>query len=371
MMCRSSRRMRWPRYATLGTAIAVATARPALALSPQSSGSLTQRSAMSIGIAPEMSLADSVTAPSPTTADNTTSTAHPRNSVDLITAAARDYQRTGVARTVDEGAFVTFPYGHVQPTVTCAPLRACVIELQSGETVLSKIAGDTQRWEIQLAPAGTDGRTPLIVVKPHDCALTTNLVLATTAGRIYDMTLDSPPCPRAGSGANPRGAYVRHVRFYYPDAMVQAWTTAAVAPAAAGGGAAAAPSVAPAATAARIDAFNFEYRLHRDHGFPWNPLAVFDDGAHCYIKLPTLAAHRDAPVLFVMRDDGTKALLNYSVSGDTYVTDRVFRAAVLVIGDGNQERSVRIENLRYEAPVEPAVGGDAVAPPPPTGGSGE
>ena len=120
--------------------------------------------------------------------------------VDLVTAATRDYQRTGVAKTVEEGAFMTFPYGHIQPTVTCAPLRACVIELQAGETVLSKIAGDTQRWEIQLAPAGSDGRTPLVVVKPHDCGLTTNLVLATTAGRIYDLTLDSPPCARTGGG---------------------------------------------------------------------------------------------------------------------------------------------------------------------------
>jgi type IV secretory pathway VirB9-like protein len=143
-------------------------------------------------------------------------------------------------------------------------------------------------------------------------------------------------------------------------------------PAVASGGASTAASGAlSATTAARIDAFNFEYRLHRDHGFPWNPLAVFDDGAHCYIKLPALAAHRDAPVLFVMRDDGTKALLNYSVSGDTYVTDRVFRAAVLVIGDGNQERSVRIENLRYEAPPEPAVGGDTSPPAAATGGPGE
>lgn len=371
MICRSSRRMRWPRCVALGAAIAAATAGPARALSPQATGSLTQRSVMSVGIAPE-NLTDSVAAPSPATADNAAAGARPPNKVDLITAATREYQRTGVARTVEEGAFVTFPFGHVQPTVTCAPLRACVIELQSGETVLSKIAGDTQRWEIQLAPAGVDGRTPLIVVKPHDCALTTNLVLATTAGRIYDLTLDSPPCPRAAGGANPQGAYVRHVRFYYPDAMVQAWTTAAFVPAAASGGGVASTgvsNVASATTAARVDAFNFEYRLHRDHGFPWSPLAVFDDGAHCYIKLPALAAHRDAPVLFVMRDDGTKALLNYSVSGDTYVTDRVFRAAVLVIGDGNQERSVRIENLRYEAPMEPEHGGDSGAAVPSAGGS--
>jgi P-type conjugative transfer protein TrbG len=251
---------------------------------------------------------------------------------DPVAAAAREYERTGVARVVDEGAFVTFPYGHAQPTVTCAPLRACVVELESGETVLSKIAGDTQRWEIQLAPAGADGRTPLVVVKPHDCGLTTNLVLATTAGRIYDLTLDSPPCPRAG--LNPRGVYARHVRFYYPDAMVQSWSVPST------------PS--PVSAAASIEAFNFAYRVTRDRHFPWVPVAVFDDGIHCYIKLPPGAAHREAPVLFVLDEDGGKVLLNYSLSGDTYVTDRVFRAAALVVGEGGHERAVRLINLHYE-----------------------
>ena len=80
---------------------------------------------------------------------------------DAVTEATREYERTGVARTIEEGAFLTFPYGHSQPTVTCAPLRACVIEFEAGESVLSRIAGDTQRWEIELAPAGPDGRTPL------------------------------------------------------------------------------------------------------------------------------------------------------------------------------------------------------------------
>jgi type IV secretion system protein VirB9 len=254
--------------------------------------------------------------------------------VDPVTAAVREYERTGVARTLEEGAFVTFPYGHAQPTVTCAPLRACVIELEAGEAVLSKIAGDTQRWEIQLALAGTDGRTPLVVVKPHDCGLTTNLVLTTTGGRIYDLTLDSPPCARGT--LNPVGPYMRHVRFYYPDAMVQAWTAPP-------------PSVPTSHPAAlRADAFNFGYRVRRDRGFPWTPLAVFDDGVHCYIKAPPRAVRRDVPVLFALADDGSRTLLNYTFTNDTYVTDRVFRAAVLVLGEAGAERVLRVDNATYD-----------------------
>jgi P-type conjugative transfer protein TrbG len=287
-------------------------------------------------------LAYSIQAQAPTPRDSTATPASDTGVVDPVAAATREYRRTGVARPVEEGAFVSFPYGHAQPTVTCAPLRACVIELTAGEAVLTKIAGDTQRWEIELAPAGPDGHTALVVVKPHDCGITTNLVLATSAGRIYDLTLDSPPCPHAG--VNPRGHYARHVRFYYPDGMVQ--TVAQ--------GLASEPrvsaSVVVPSIASGISALNFDYRVTRDRHFPWAPAAVFDDGAHCFIKLPAAASHREAPVLFTIATDGTKSLLNYTLSGDTYVTDRIFRTGILVIGEGEHQYTVRLENRRYDAP---------------------
>jgi len=254
---------------------------------------------------------------------------------------------TGVAATVREGASVTYPYGHAQPTLTCAPLRACVIELEAGEVVLSRIAGDTQRWEIAPAVAGPDGRTPLIVVKPHDCGLTTNLVLSTTRGRIYDLTLDSPPCPAHGPRApgppNPEAPYTRHVRFYYPDDLVEGWTAAPID----------SPRTAaqtPPVVAASVETFNFSYHVDREKSFPWTPLAVFDDGAHCYIKLPASAAHTAAPALFLVASDGSKTLLNYALSGDTYITDRVFHRAVLVVGVGGREAALRLENRDSRTP---------------------
>ena len=259
--------------------------------------------------------------------------------VDGVGRAMREYAETGIARAVREGMSMTYPYGHGQPTLTCAPLRACVVELESGEVVLSKIAGDTQRWEIEPAQAGVDGRTPLIVVKPHDCGLTTNLVLTTTRGRVYDLTLDSPPCPPRGTRAsgppNPEEPYTRHIRFYYPDALVEAWTPPAEP---------AKSAAEPASAASSPAAFNFGYRVEREKSFPWTPIAVFDDGAHCYIKLPVSAAHAAAPVLFVLADDGSKSLLNYAFSGDTYITDRVFHRAVFVVNDGHHETVLHVEN---------------------------
>jgi type IV secretion system protein VirB9 len=274
-----------------------------------------------------------------------------RDDRNPITAATREYQASGIARTVIAGNFVTFPYGHAQPTLTCTVLRACVIELEPGEVVLSRISGDTERWEIREAPAGADGRTVLMVVKPRDCDITTNLVLATDR-RLYDLTLDAPPCKARGANAtNPQQPYARHVRFYYPDETIAQWAKpAALVPAAA--------RVAP-----DVLSLNFAYRVKKDREFPWAPAQVFDDGTRVYVKLPEEARHAGAPVLFVLEADGSQVLVNYSVlGGDTYVTDRLFDRAVLVAGVDGKERRVLIE--RKAAPADDAA---AVAQPLPFG----
>lgn len=246
---------------------------------------------------------------------------------DAIDAATREFKSTGVARVVTEGNFMTFPFGHSQPTVTCARLRACIIELQPGEIVLSRIAGDLERWEIAPAPSGPDGKTTLVVVKPKDCDLTTNMVLATDR-RIYDLTIDSPPCRNAPgrSATNPQDPYVRHVRFYYPDETIAQWA-----------------KPEPPRIESDFTQLNFGYEVKREKQFPWQPAQVFDDGAHVYIKLPDAAKHAEAPVLFTVAGDGSRTLLNYSVVGDTYVTDRLFDHGVLVAGIDGKERTVSIE----------------------------
>jgi type IV secretion system protein VirB9 len=303
---------RWRRYATpVLSAIGViaTTTLPAGAQGAQPSASRPALSALPI------------TSLSP----NDTST--PRDSTDPVTAATREYRTSGVARTIVQGSFVIFPYGHAQPTLGCTVLRACVIELEPGEIVLSRIAGDTERWEITPAPAGQDGRTVLIVVKPRDCNITTNLVLVTDR-RLYDLTLDSPPCRTRST--NPQQPYVRHVRFYYPDETVARWAKPT--------------EPAPVRIAPDVLSLDFNYRVKKDKKFPWSPAQVFDDGARVYIKLPEEAKHAEAPVLFVLGEDGGRTLVNYSVvGGDTYVTDRLFDRAVLVAGVDGAERRVLIE----------------------------
>lgn len=273
-----------------------------------------------------------------------------RTMSDAVDRAIRAYRETGVAQPVMVGQVTAHPFGHSTPTLTCTPLRACTIQLEAGETLVHEpIAGDVERWRIARAGAGPDGRSSIVVVKPTDCAITTNVVLSTDR-RIYDLTLDSPPC-RPGT-TNPAGQGGRQVRFYYPDDTLRDDTLRRE------------PSAEAVDTVGiRIVELNRNYGLPRNPKFPWKPAEVFDDGAHVYIRVPESARHQAAPVLYALEEDGSRTLVNYTLRGDTYVTDRTFRRGLLVLGSGRTEQTLELENRAWGAerlPAPPARGG---APP--------
>lgn len=295
--------------------------------------------------------------------------------VAAVNAALAEYRSSGVARLVAFGMVVALPYGHVEPVVTCTVLRACVVELEPGEQLAdTPVAGDPVRWSVDGSKAGPGGETALVLVKPRACDVTTNLVVPTDR-RIYDLTLDSPPCPRGS--LNPRLAGVRHVRFYYPDDVgTEVWPGAAplarLASATRPGGAPSADALSTiAADAVRSGrGVNRSYRVVRKRrgpfglfgrkpvDFPWQPAGVADDGARTFVALPTNAAPHAAPVLYAIEDDGSRTMVNYAVrtvaGAPVYVADRVVRRAVLVVMAGSRERKLEIENRGW---------GKAVAPP--------
>ena len=251
-------------------------------------------------------------------------------SADPIVNALDEYRKSGNARTIRQSNYVAHPYGHSQPTLTCAPLRACLIELEAGEVLMAVIAGDTERWLIEQAFTGQSGSTPLVVVKPTGWDLTTNLVISTDR-RIYELTLDAPPARKERGGEkNPQALYTRRIRFYYPDDMVQAarlHTAAAERTA---------RNVIPMSSAFQLENLNFNYKWMRDKGFPFDLEQAFDDGAHTYLKLPAHAKNDVAPVLFLL-EGGKRQILNYAVraageNSQYYITDRVITHGVLVVG---------------------------------------
>ena len=250
---------------------------------------------------------------------------------DPVDHAVEEYRRTGAARTIRQSSYVAYPYGHSQPTLTCAPLRACVIELEEGEALIDFVAGDTERWLLQETYTGASGATPLLIVKPTDFDLTTNLVISTDR-RIYELTLDAPPARRASRDAkNPQELYTRRLRFYYPDAATRsAEERVALRRRLAAG---ATPITNPDF---RLENLNFNYRWSASKRFPFTLEQVFDDGAHTYLKVPSSARYEAAPVLFAV-EGGERQIVNYVVRAagehhQYYITDRVLRQGTLVLG---------------------------------------
>lgn len=256
-------------------------------------------------------------------------------------AATADYQRTGRARVVQAGTYSMVPYGHIQPTVRCAPLRVCTIELQKGERVLDSALPDPERWVVDFA-AGPDS-TPLVVIKPvalpNACDLTTNLVVTTTR-RIYQFTLDSPPCPGQEESTNPELPYQTHLKFYYPDdALVTRHASAAGAraqgsDASSGAFASSIGESSAAMSVSDLGDLHFAYQVVPDRRFPWTPDVVFDNGRQTCVRLPPEAYHSDLAVLYELNAQGGYELVQYAVRDGCMLTDRVMLRMVLVIAAG-------------------------------------
>ena len=69
----------------------------------------------------------------------------------------------------DSGGRMLFPFGESIPTIVCAPLRVCDIQLQKGESVLGKPhIGDSIRWKVSHAISGSgDQQVTHLIVKPR------------------------------------------------------------------------------------------------------------------------------------------------------------------------------------------------------------
>lgn len=225
---------------------------------------------------------------------------------------------------------VLYSYGAGLPTVVCAPLRVCIIELQAGEKVVGEPhIGDSVRWNISPATYGTgDQATSIIVLKPQSPGLDTNL-LVTTDRRAYYLRLISKS-----------DDYVARVAFAYAeDDSAHKWQQQMAAQRAQEK-----LEHRSAETPAAIvvaDKLNFDYRI-KGGDDNVRPRRVFDDGAKTYIQMPAEIQHREAPVLLVIGKDGKGEMTNYRVRDQIYIVDRLFDRANLVLGSGKKAQKVEI-----------------------------
>jgi len=204
-----------------------------------------------------------------------------------------------------------------------------MIELQSGERVVGEPhIGDAVRWNISPGSFGSgDEVTSLIILKPQQPGLDTNLVV-TTDRRAYYIRLISKA-----------QEYVARAAFAYPAEEREKWQRHLADQRAKAQELRRKAEITPAMIT--VEKMNFGYVL-RGGNKHIRPLRVFDDGAKTYVQMPPEIQHREAPALLVLGTDGKSEMVNYRVQNQTYIVDRLFDRAQLILGAGKKAQKVEI-----------------------------
>lgn len=200
-----------------------------------------------------------------------------------------------------------------------APEQVSDIALQPGEKLVAVSAGDTVRWVIgdTLSGAGETARAH-ILVKPFAPGLATNMVI-TTDRRAYHLALESTDKTAMAA-----------ISWTYPQDRLLALQRQNER----------AEEARPVADNIALTNLRFRYAITGDTP-PWRPVRAWDDGNKVYIEFPARLDQGEAPPLFVVGPLGQSQLVNYRVSGNHYIVDRLFGAAELRLGE-NPQSVVRI-----------------------------
>ena len=259
-------------------------------------------------------------------------------------AAVQRWEQTGVADAlVGAGGAVEYPYGYSRPTITCAPLHVCSVALQDGEAVTSISIGDTVRWLLQNATAGTK---PVMMIKPTQAGLSTNLVVTTDKGRIYFMHLVSS-----------KTEYVPMVSWYDPAAMTRdlsaeaqvsarqkAEFEATIAATKIAAEQAKAHRVVADKSVGKLDPTTLDFGYTCTGEAAFKPARVFANDTHTFIQLPPGASASDAPAVFNSSNNETE-LLNSRLVNGYYIIDGKPAKLSLVLGVGASAQTVKCEKL--------------------------
>ena len=241
---------------------------------------------------------------------------------------------TGMKPVAGADGTVRFLFGSTQPSVVCAVLQVCDIELQPGEIISNFNAGDQVRWRIEPARSGSPaGEIEHVIVKPLDVGLRTSLII-TTDRRTYYLQLVSH-----------RTEYMPRVSFSYPDDAARQWSdfharNREKLDERSGYG---------AKDGTALDKLSFDYEVTGDA--TWKPVRVYNDGQKTILQMPDTLSQTEAPSLLVLRGEdsvlpwGAKAeevMVNYRVQGNRYVVDSIPDKMILLAGAGSHQTKVII-----------------------------
>lgn len=239
---------------------------------------------------------------------------------------------TGAKPVAGPDGSIRFLFGSQQPSIVCAVLQVCDIELQSGEQVNSIHLGDQARWLIEPAVTGQGvAEVQHLIVKPLDVGLETSLVV-TTNRRTYHMRLRSH-----------RREFMPRVSFTYPEDAMAKWDEIKKRESHA---MEIRNSRTMPQTGEYLGDLDFAYKVSGSAA--WKPVRVYNDGQKTIIQMPSIMAQTEAPTLLLLRKEGgwfskdETDIINYRLQGDRYVVDAVFDEAVLIAGVGSNQNRVTI-----------------------------
>lgn len=230
---------------------------------------------------------------------------------------------------------VRFVYGAHQPSIVCAVLQVCDIELQAGEQVNSIHLGDSARWMVEPAITGSgENEIQHLIIKPMDSGLNTSLIV-TTDRRTYHLSLKSH-----------KSKYMTAVSFSYPEDVSMQFDSlrrlkqkerASM------------KARQMPGTGARIDDLSFNYQIEGNAS--WKPIRVYNDGKKTVIEMSKRMEQSEAPALLLLRKEGSwfkddkTLLVNYRLQDSRYIVDSVFDKAILVLGVGSEQERVTITRM--------------------------
>lgn len=225
---------------------------------------------------------------------------------------------------------IRFLYGATQPSIICAVLQVCDVELQPGERVNTIHLGDMARWTVEPAVTGQGGNeVQHLIIKPMDSGLETSLMV-TTDRRAYHLRLRSH-----------RTEYMPRVAFTYPDEAMAKWEAVRQAQVKNHN-----RQILPG-TGEYLGDLNFDYTIEGSGG-ALKPVRVYNDGIKTIIQMPATLSQADAPILLVVKKDGglftdeESVQVNYRLQGNRYIVDTIFEKAILVAGVGSTQDRVTI-----------------------------
>lgn len=220
--------------------------------------------------------------------------------------------------------------------VLSKPRAVTHLQFAADEQIMSVAAGDTSNWEI----TPTKNRKNLFL-KPKFEDLETSLTVLTDK-RPYQFVLKSTT---DGKKWYQRVSWVyssQVVLEFDPSAASEGNETTSTAVAALQGSSTAPLAARPEGPAGiNPEAMRFSYRIEGDAKF--RPEMVFDDGRFTYFRMP--ADLQEQPALFAVIEGNDFSLVNYTVSGNFIVAQRLLDSAVLKLGKP-EVRVTRVEAKR-------------------------